>query len=69
MIQIASMKLTPILLALVTLIIQTSCASRPHVGDIVSEKVVRFAGKSFVQQRILLTTDPYETELRTIQLR
>jgi|UPI000678EF8C hypothetical protein len=69
MIQIASMKLTPVILTLVALIFQASCASSPHTGDIVSEKVVHFAGKRFVHQRIVRSTNPYETELRTIQIR
>lgn len=63
------MKLTPVIFAFIALLIQASCTTGPRAGDIVSEKVVRFAGKRFVQQRIVLTTDPYETEIRTIQLR
>ncbi|WP_038167469.1 hypothetical protein [Verrucomicrobium sp. BvORR106] len=63
------MKLTPVIFAFTALFVQASCTTSPHAGDIVSEKVVHFAGKRFVQQRIVLTTDPYETELRSIQIR
>lgn len=56
-------------LTAVGLLVLSSCASGPRPGDIVSERVFTFAGKRFVEQRIILTTEPYETELRTIQIR
>ena len=45
----------------------SSCKTPTSPGHIVSEKIVPFNGKYFLQQRIVRATDPYETELRTVQ--
>ena len=59
--------LTPIFTVALLAFALSGCEAVNRPGDIVSEKIITYNGKYFRQQRIIRATQPYETELRTVQ--